>query len=42
MKQIDVEGVDTGAFTVEFVLVGVAGGFGVNCDEGALGMMGIP
>ena len=42
LKRLDVEGVDTGVFTFEFVLTGVAGGFGVNCDKGASGMAGIP
>ena len=42
MKLLDVEGVDTGVFTVELVLVGVAVKLGVDCDSGVLGIVGIP
>ena len=42
LKLLNIEGVDAGAFKVEFVLVGVAGRFGANCNEGASGIVGIP
>ena len=42
LKLFNGEGVDAGAVTVDFVLVGVAVRLGTGCDTGALGMVGIP
>ena len=41
LKSLNVEGVDTGAFTVELVLAGIAVRLGTDCDKGVLGTLGI-
>ena len=42
LKLLDVEGVDTGSFTVESVLAGIAVRLCMGYNGGALGTTGIP